>query len=101
MPFDSRAEGGWSGIHLGLTNSLRFQHAKRPPTRGQRALAFSRDDLDLGQVIEQTRLERLQRALLLAKEIGLGLALSLPLQRVAVERVIRNILTSCREQSNA
>lgn len=37
-------------------------------------------------------MERLQRALLLAEEVGLGLALPFPLQRVAVERVVGDFL---------
>ncbi len=71
MPFDFLKEGGWMAARLRFTNGLRFQHVKRPPARGQRALAFSRDCSTLRQIVEQAGLKRLQRLLLLAEEIRL------------------------------
>lgn len=72
--------------------ALWSQHAKRPPAKCQRALAFSRYGSAFGQVVEQAGLERLQRLLRFAEEVDLRLARALPLQRVAVERVVRNFL---------
>lgn len=63
---------------FGFTNCHQFQHAKRPPARGQRSLASSRDGSTFRQVVEQSRLERLQSALRLAEEVCLRLALPLP-----------------------
>ena len=67
LPFDFRAEGGGIRSPLKITNG-----------------PFS---ATVGQVVEQPRLERLQRALLFAEEVGLRLARSLPFQRGAIECV--------------
>ena len=53
----------------------RYQHAKRPPAHGQQALAFCRDHSTPRQIIEQPRLEWVQRALLVAEGVGLALPL--------------------------
>ena len=73
---------------IAFTNGLRIQRAKRPPAHGQRALAFNRLSSTPRQIIEQPRLEWVERALLFAEEVGLCLALPFPFQRVAIECVI-------------
>ena len=56
------------------------------------ALAVSRDGSAFRQVIEQPRLPRLQRPLLLTEEIRLRLARALAFERVAIERVVGDFL---------
>ena len=70
--------------------AFQFQHAKRPPARGQRALAFSsfQRGSALRQLVEQAGLKRLQGPLLLAKEVSLRLARALSSERVAAEGVV-------------
>jgi len=66
--------GRWGKFEPPALN--RFQHAKRPPAPGQRALAVSLADSAFGQVVEKTRLKRLQRTLLLAEKVGVCPAFS-------------------------
>ena len=70
--------------------AFKFQHAKRPPARSQRALAFSSFQRGsvLRQLVEQAGLKRLQGPLLLAEDVSLRLASALSSERVAVEGVV-------------
>ncbi len=87
-------------VRIAFTTHLRFQNTKRPLDHGQQALAFCGDHSAPRQIIKQPRLERLQRPLLLAEEVGLRLTLPFPFRRVAIECVIRDRSVVRCEQSD-
>jgi hypothetical protein len=75
----------WARVGIGRPFVIP-RRAKRQPALSQRALAFERLGSAFRQVVKQSQLPRLQRALLLAEEIRLRLARALSLQRMAAAR---------------
>jgi hypothetical protein len=102
-------------VNTTLTRPATFRHWKRESVCGRQNLqpgcpdsAFRNliylsicAEVAARQVIKQPRLPRLQRSLLLAKEVSLRLALSLPLRRVAIKRLVGNRLLAALSKSAA